>query len=113
MEDKDDDKGKDKALWADRWKTVKGEVDKDLKLRKASWDVPGLGEPTVWPNITAMFGNLADPNAELVLKEYGRQVQEWGRRVRRDILVLENWLEILYPNIKFFGDPGDPPPPPE
>jgi hypothetical protein len=41
----------------------------------------------------------------------------WGRRVRRDILVLEQYLREVgkikdkAPDPSFIGDPGDPPPP--
>ncbi|HEX9166289.1 MAG TPA: hypothetical protein VF862_10280, partial [Gemmatimonadales bacterium] len=43
----------------------------------------------------------------------------WARRVRRDLLVLEKYLEDqkaegkLSGTIPFYGDPGDPPPPPD
>ena len=38
--------------------------------------------------------------------------EAWGRAVRRDILVLEYHLKKLGAS-EFYGDPGDPPPPPD
>ena len=40
---------------------------------------------------------------------------EWGRRVRRDILVLEKLLvdNKVINKADLYGDPGDPPPPPD
>jgi len=57
-------------------------------------------------------------------REWAQEMWEWGRRVRRDILVLEYHMfrllnqgdrirerdEVFY--TEFFGDPGDPPAPP-
>lgn len=49
------------------------------------------------------------------LNEWSRRMYWWGRKVRRDILVLEHHLKNLkganLPNTEFYGDPGDPPPP--
>ena len=56
--------------------------------------------------------------------EWAQEMWDWGRRVRRDILVLEYHLfgllnqgdrirerdEVFYS--EFYGDPGDPPLPP-
>lgn len=46
---------------------------------------------------------------------YGQDIYEWGRRVRRDILVLEYHLKerCRVRDDELYGDPGDPPPPPE
>lgn len=45
---------------------------------------------------------------------YFTKLNEWGQKVRRDILVIEYHLKALgVPEADFYGDPGDPPPPPE
>jgi hypothetical protein len=46
-------------------------------------------------------------------RPYGRRVYNWGRRVRRDILLIEAWIKKQDPGFATYGDPGDPPPPPE
>jgi hypothetical protein len=47
--------------------------------------------------------------------QWAWEMWHWGRRVRRDILVLEHHVARLKkgdPKDLFYGDPGDPPPPP-
>lgn len=45
---------------------------------------------------------------------YFRELDVWARKVRRDILVIEYHLKKLGVNAAdFYGDPGDPPPPPD
>jgi hypothetical protein len=49
------------------------------------------------------------------LRDWARDWEEFGRRVRRDILVLEKVLvdNKLIDKADLYGDPGDPPPDPE
>ncbi len=59
---------------------------------------------------------VADP-ARADLRTWGREMREWGIRVRRDILVIEEHLKAQSPknvltDADFYGDPGDPPPEP-
>ena len=64
-----------------------------ISKKMNGWD----GTPDTWPST----GN------------WERDMYEWGRRVRRDILVLERLL-VDKGDIKqqdLYGDPGDPPPP--
>lgn len=46
---------------------------------------------------------------------WAEEMYRWGRRVRRDILVIEHHLKAQHrlTDADFYGDPGDPPPPPE
>lgn len=45
---------------------------------------------------------------------YFVKLNEWGLKVRRDILVIEHHLKSLGVDpADMYGDPGDPPPPPE
>ena len=45
------------------------------------------------------------------LRDYATRMYEWGRAVRRDILVLEYHLKKAGVSpTDFYGDPGDPPP---
>jgi hypothetical protein len=49
------------------------------------------------------------------LTEWAKEMEKWGRRVRRDILVLEHHVAELAgrsadAKSMFYGDPGDPPP---
>ena len=47
-------------------------------------------------------------------KEYARNLDQWARAVRRDILVIEYHLKQRgVKESDLYGDPGDPPPPPE
>jgi len=49
---------------------------------------------------------------------YAADMEKWGRRVRRDIILLEHYLKQLNQttganlDIVLYDDPGDPPPPP-
>jgi len=46
---------------------------------------------------------------------WAKDMERWGKAVRRDILVLEYHVKQKYNNVtddKMYGDPGDPPPPP-
>lgn len=46
--------------------------------------------------------------------QYLRDLDDWARKVRRDILVIEYHLKKLgVDEADIFGDPGDPPPPPD
>lgn len=47
--------------------------------------------------------------------EWASAMYEWGRRVRRDILVIEHHLttHLNVASDDLYGDPGDPPPPPD
>jgi hypothetical protein len=48
------------------------------------------------------------------LLDWSWRMWVWGRRVRRDMLVLEMQLDaITGSKIPKFDDPGDPPPPPD
>ena len=40
-------------------------------------------------------------------------MQRWGRRVRRDIILLEAHIRQIWPAAQLYNDPGDPPPPPK
>ena len=47
-------------------------------------------------------------------RDYFKELDEWARKVRRDILVIEYHLKKLgVTKADIFGDPGDPPPPPD
>jgi hypothetical protein len=55
-------------------------------------------------------GPFTDPGLN-DLKDYATRMYEWGRAVRRDILVLEYHLKKAGVSpTDFYGDPGDPPP---
>ena len=49
------------------------------------------------------------------IQDWAVDWEEFGRRVRRDILVLEKLLvdKGLIDKADLYGDPGDPPPPPD
>lgn len=48
------------------------------------------------------------------LFKYLNDLDSWARKVRRDILVIEYHLKKLgVKKADIFGDPGDPPPPPD
>ena len=56
-----------------------------------------------------------EPNCHNVLP-WTREMYKWGLNVRRDILVLEYHVANLTGKLRrelFYGDPGDPPPPPD
>ena len=77
------------------------EIVELIKKEMKGWDGTGEDAVTEW-------GERHD----WALKMY-----KWGRKVRRDILVIEHHLKTRFPDLKadgFFlpGDPGDPPPPP-
>jgi len=61
-------------------------------------------------------GTTAPPvNQVQQLEQWAEEMQAWGRKVRRDILVLERHVAKLTgpfadPKRMFYGDPGDPPP---
>jgi hypothetical protein len=46
------------------------------------------------------------------LGQWFKDMEVWGRRVRRDIILLEAYLREVNPTIELYDDPGDPPPPP-
>ncbi len=47
------------------------------------------------------------------LRLWVRDMVDWGKRVRRDILDLEKNVDALKGTMTPAGDPGDPPPEPE
>jgi hypothetical protein len=65
---------------------------------------------TAWDNL---------PGRGTTDREWRWMMWMWARRVRRDILILEEYLReqkaagMLTEDPPVFGDPGDPPPPPE
>jgi hypothetical protein len=78
-----------------------------------------MGSPR--PNATTPFKRRGDEDSkpkEAKRKkkegvEYRKDWESWGRRVRRDILVIEAFLQAKFPDFDPYGDPGDPPPPPD
>jgi hypothetical protein len=74
-----------------------------IKSKLGGWD----GTPDVVP-----FPRRSGPNA---LQDWAKDWNEFGRRVRRDILVLEKLLRDKgdINQADLYGDPGDPPPDPE
>ena len=68
---------------------------------------------TVPPRKAGPFSPQTRGDARRDVNDYGNRMYEWGRAVRRDILVLEYHLKKLGVNPNdLYGDPGDPPPPP-
>jgi hypothetical protein len=53
------------------------------------------------------------PPPKKTLKVWTEEMYQWASEVRRDILVLEYHLKLKDPTAPLYGDPGDPPPPPE
>ena len=65
------------------------------------------------PGVSYKTKRVSDP-AQADLRTWSKELREWGIRVRRDILVIEEHLKDQYKltNNDFYGDPGDPPPDP-
>ena len=63
------------------------------------------------PDVVA-FAQRVGPTA---IREWAKDLEEFNRRVRRDILVLEKLLvdKCGVDPADFYGDPGDPPPDPD
>lgn len=89
---------------------------------KTQLDIPAIKE-----NVRAKMGGTLDASGMPILKRgprkytkledwraWGREMYAWNIRVRRDILMLEEYLKATGdPHGVFYGDPGDPPPPPD
>lgn len=77
--------------------TIKDEKIKKLIKEKLGWD----GE------------KVQESKNPRELLAWCEDMVTWGRRVRRDILVLEHHVKALGKGTpEFYGDPGDPPPAP-
>lgn len=94
-------------------------ANKDVEKHIASKKMLGAdGKP--WdPNSKRAFpqrgGGPKGPIDGNAIGEWAGDWQEFGRRVRRDILALEKLLVVkkLIVEADLYGDPGDPPPPPD
>ena len=77
---------------------------------KMQWD--GMPEVLVFPPRTFSTQHLVDKDE---IRAWVHDWNEFGRRVRRDILVLEKLLvdKCGVDPADFYGDPGDPPPDPD
>jgi hypothetical protein len=79
---------------------------KSKKMPDPKTGLPWDGTPDV-----VKFPQRVGPAA---LREWSKDWYEFGRRVRRDIFVLEKLLvDRGVDPAELFGDPGDPPPDPE
>jgi hypothetical protein len=74
-----------------------------IKSKMGGWD----GTPDVVP--------FPRRGGKTALRDWAKDWEEFGRRVRRDILVLEKLLvdKGVIDKADLYGDPGDPPPDPE
>ena len=84
---------------------IKAHIKSKMEDRRT--DQPWDGTPDV-----ERFTQRGGANA---IQDWAVDWEEFGRRVRRDILVLEKLLvdKGLIDKADLYGDPGDPPPPPD
>ncbi|HLG06779.1 MAG TPA: hypothetical protein VI383_11595 [Gemmatimonadales bacterium] len=92
---------------------------KKAKARKPSWEHAG-------PHRGTLRAKMGNPSADDVRRGPARarvrgkveaawaaDMERWGRRVRRDIILLEAHIRQIWPAAQLYNDPGDPPPPPK
>jgi hypothetical protein len=84
-------------------------IKKHIKS-KMQWD--GTPDVVAFP---PRGGGPREPVGKAALQQWAQDWNEFGRRVRRDILVLEKLLvdKGLIDKADLYGDPGDPPPDPD
>ena len=66
--------------------------------------------------VTQLLGSPRPPTPRTSVGRWAWDMYTWGRKVRRDILILEQHVAKLKGAKErdlFYGDPGDPPPPPD
>lgn len=84
---------------------------KGWQSNAVSWS--GYLQDTTAPHERQVAGALAS-GRQLTQDEWRAEWYLWGCRVRRDILIIEQYLRSKEPAgtvLPFIGDPGDPPPP--
>ena len=81
---------------------IKAHIKSKMKVRRTGKPWDGTPDVVDFPRRNAF-------------QDWAKDWEEFGRRVRRDILVLEKLLvdKKIIDKADLYGDPGDPPPPPD